>query len=161
MYRDYVVTGLGAIVLSAEMNTPRLPESKNIPLHPTISWEDDTEENRQNKELMWWSDHTYRNRKKWRFRSHTPEEKEILIAAEKFKLEHMFDYILKNYGWENAEDFYNWDQWRRRFDRCGYTPDFNYPHCRHTAQGQCDLFCPFYQGKCNYQWEDIENENNL
>lgn len=157
-----VVRGFSAAVLKAEIEAPRLPESKGIPLHPTILWEDDTEENRQSIKSGWWTDKTLKHgERKWRFRAHTPEEKAILAAAEKYKLEHMFDYLLKNYGWEYAERFYNWDQWHVKFEKCGLVPDFNYPHCRYTKEGQCDLLCPFYQGKCNYNWEDIRDENNL
>lgn len=143
----YVVTGLGAAVLVAEMNAPRLPGDKPIPLHPTINWEDDTEENRQNITTGWWT----RGTKKYRFRNHTEEEKEQMAAAEKYKLQSMFDYILEHYGWEYAEGFYNWDQWRKKFDRAGVVPNLNYPHCRYTKEGQCDLFCPFYQGKCTLE----------
>ena len=69
----------------------------------------------------------------------------------------MFDYILKNYGWEYAEGFYNWNQWREKFDRHGIVPNLKIPHCEYTGSRQCDLFCPFFEKKCTLEEKDYEN----
>ena len=49
---DYVVRGLGAAVLSAEMNVKRLPEARGISLPPTVNFEDDTVENQKLRHQM-------------------------------------------------------------------------------------------------------------
>ena len=92
-------------------------------------------------------------------KDYTEEEKRILTAAEKYKIEQMFDYILTNYGWEYAERFYNWDQWRKLFDKHGIVPNLKVPHCEYTDSRQCDLFCPFFKKKC--MLEEKYYENNL
>lgn len=150
---DYVVRGLGAAVLSAEMNVKRLPEARGISLAPTVNFEDDTVENQNNPKIVWWT----KGKRKYRFRNHTEEEKRILAAAEKYKIEQMFDYILKNYGWKYAEEFYNWKQWREKFDRHGIVPNLKIPHCEYTGSRQCDLFCPFFEKKCTLEEKDYEN----
>ena len=152
---DYVIKGLGAAVLSAEMHAEKLPEAKGISLNPVVNFEDDTIENQNNSKIVWWT----KGKKKFRFRDHTEEEKRILTAAEKYKLQQMFDYILKNYGWEYTERFYNWDQWRKLFDKHGIVPNLKVPHCEYTDSRQCDLFCPFFKKKC--MLEEKYYENNL
>ena len=141
---DYVVRGLGAAILNAEMHAKKLPEAQGISLAPIVNFEDDTVENQNNPKIVWWT----KGKKKFRLRDHTEEEKRILAAAEKYKIEQMFDYILKIYGWEYAERFYNWDQWRKLFDKHGIVPNLKVPHCEYTDSRQCDLFCPFFAGKC-------------
>ena len=153
--RDYVIRGLGAAVLNAEMHAEKLPEAKGISLNPVVNFEDDTIENQNNSKIVWWT----KGKKKFRFRDHTEEEKRILAAAEKYKIEQMFDYILRNYGWEYAERFYNWDQWRKLFDKHGIVPNLKVPHCEYTDSRQCDLFCPFFEKKCTL--EEKYYENNL
>lgn len=145
MHKDsYVVTGLGAAILNAEFHAKRLPKARSVPLAPTIRFEDDTIENQNDSKIVWWT----HGDKKYRFRNHTEEEKRILAAAEKYKIEQMFDYILNHYGWEYAERFYNCEQWREKFDRHGMIPNLKIPHCEYTKDRQCDLFCPFFAGKC-------------
>lgn len=153
--RDYVIRGLGAAVLNAEMHAKKLSEAIGISLVPIVNFEDDTIENQNNSKIVWWT----KGKKKFRFRDHTEEEKRILTAAEKYKLQQMFDYILKNYGWEYAERFYNWDQWRKLFDKHGIVPNLKVPHCEYTDSRQCDLFCPFFKKKC--MLEEKYYENNL
>ena len=152
---DYVVRGLGAAILNAEMHAKKLPEAIGISLVPIVNFEDDTIENQNNPKIVWWT----KGKKKFRFRDHTEEEKRILTAAEKYKIEQMFDYILRNYGWEYAERFYNWDQWRKLFDKHGIVPNLKVPHCEYTDSRQCDLFCPFFKKKC--MLEEKYYENNL
>lgn len=121
---DYVIRGLGAAILNAEIHAKKLPEAQGISLAPIVNFEDDTVENQNNPKIVWWT----KGKKKFRLRDHTEEEKRILAAAEKYKIEQMFDYILKNYGWEYAERFYNWDQWRKLFDKYGIAPNLKIPH---------------------------------
>lgn len=63
----------------------------------------------------------------------------------------MFDYILKNYGWFYAEKFYN-EAWRDQFAKAEVAIDLCYPHCRYTRDKQCDLNCPYFNGMCT--WEE-------
>ena len=144
---DYVIRGLGAAILNAEMHAKKLPEAQGISLAPIVNFEDDTVENQNNPKIVWWT----KGKKRFRFRDHTKEEKRILEAAEKYKIEQMFDYILKNYGWEYAERFYNWDQWRKLFDKHGIIPNLKIPHCEYAVNHQCDLFCPFFKKKCTLE----------
>ena len=144
---DYVIRGLGAAILNAEMHAKKLPEAISISLAPTVNFEDDTIENQNNPKIVWWT----KGKRKFRFRNHTEEEKRILAVAEKYKIEQMFDYILKNYGWEYAERFYNWDQWRKLFDKHGIIPNLKIPHCEYAVNHQCDLFCPFFEKKCTLE----------
>ena len=144
---DYVIRGLGAAILNAEMHAKKLPEAQGISLAPIVNFEDDTVENQNNPKIVWWT----KGKKRFRFRDHTKEEKRILEAAEKYKIEQMYDNILKNYGWEYADRFYNWDQWRKLFDKHGIIPNLKIPHCEYAVNHQCDLFCPFFKKKCTLE----------
>ena len=134
-----VVMGLGAAILIAEMEAPHVPV-----VHPTIKWEDDTEENRKDKSLMWITDHVLN--RKYRFRALTEEEKQERRKKEEAKLRFMFQYILEHYGWEYAESFYEF--WDYQFKKANVKIDSIYPHCRYTRDGQCDIFCPYFNGRC-------------
>ena len=134
-----VVTGLGAMILKAEMEAPRVPA-----VHPTIKWENDTEENRKDKSLMWITDHVLN--RKYRFRGLTQQEKQERKQKEEEKLRFMFQYILEHYGWRNAEAFRR--EWDYQFEKAGVEISFDYPHCRYTRDGQCDIFCPYFNGRC-------------
>lgn len=151
-----VVTGLGAAVLSAEMHTGRRPGSKPIEQpFPTINWEDASEEMRNDPKVMWiTSNIPFGKSKKYTFRSHTEEELEEIRLNKIYKLEHMFDYILKHYGWRYAKGFYEWDQWRKDFDKYGIVPNLNIPHCEYEVNHQCDIECPFFKGYCTYKKEE-------
>lgn len=134
-----VVTGLGAAILTAEMEAPHVPV-----VHPIINWEDDTEENRNDKSLMWITNHV--SKKTYRFRSLTEQEKKERKEKEEAKLRFMFQYILEHYGWQYAESFY--ELWDYQFKKAGVEIDSIYPHCRYTKDGQCDIFCPYFSGRC-------------
>lgn len=106
-----VVTGLDAAVLAAEVYIGRRPGSKSVQSFPTIDWEDASEEMRNDPKVMWITNDTLlKGSKKYTFRKHTKEELEEIRLNRIYKLEHMFDYILKNYGWQYAKEFYEWDQ---------------------------------------------------
>lgn len=134
-----VVKGLGAAILKAEMKAPHVPV-----IHPTIKWEDDTEENRKDKSLMWITDHVLN--RKYRFRALTEQEKQERREKEEAKLRFMFQYILEHYGWQYAEEFYEF--WDYQFKKANVEIDLAYPHCRYTKDGQCDIFCPYFYGRC-------------
>lgn len=149
-----VVTGLGAAVLSAEMHIGRRPGGKRVEPLPTIDWEDASEEMRNDPKVMWITGSTpFRKGKTFTFRDHTPEEEEEIRLNKIYKLEHMFEYILKNYGWRYAKEFYEWDQWRKDFDKYGIVPNLNIPHCQYEDNHQCDIECPFFKGYCTYEEE--------
>lgn len=154
--RPFVVTGLGAAVLNAEMRVPHIrPGGKKIDNFPTIKFEDAPPEMQNDEKRMWITDNTPLGRgRTYTFRSHTEEEKEEMRLNEIYKLEHMFDFILKHYGWKYAKEFYEWDQWREKFDKHGIVPNLNVPHCKYEKNHQCDLECPFFKGYCTYEEEE-------
>ena len=136
-----ILDKLGSMIIQAELRAPHVPV---IP--KTIKWEDDTEENRNNPKIMWITNSALN--KKYRFIGETPEEKEYKQKQKEKKLRFMFDYIRENYGWEYAEIFYL-KVWENIFKRDGVEIDLTYPHCQYTKDGQCDLLCPYFSGKCN------------
>lgn len=120
-------------------------------MHPVIYFEDASEKMKNDDSIMWVEDHVFH--KTFTFRSHTEEEKEEMRLNEIYKLEHMFEFILKHYGWKYAKEFYEWDQWREKFDKYGIIPNLNIPHCKYEKNHQCDLECPFFKGYCTYKEE--------
>lgn len=149
----FIVTGLGAAVLIAERHIGRRPGGKKIDPYPTIKWEDASEEMRNDPKVMWITTHTHGERK-YTFRRHTEEEKEEIRLNEIYKLEQMFSFILEHYGWKYANEFYEWDSWREKFDKHGIVPNLNIPHCKYEKNHQCDLECPFFKGHCTYEEEE-------
>lgn len=150
-----VVTGLGAAVLSAEIHIGKRPGSKPVEPFPTINWEDAPEEMRNDPKVMWIINNTLlKGSKKYTFRKHTEEELKEIHLNKIYKLEHMFDYILKKYGWRYAKEFYEWDQWKKEFDECGIIPNLNIPHCKYEINHQCDIECPFFKSYCTYREEE-------
>lgn len=149
-----VVTGLGAAVLSAEMHTGLRPGGKRVDRFPTVNWEDASEEMKNDPNIMWITSHMGHEKKKYTFRRPTEEEIEEARLNKIYKLEHMFEYILKNYGWRYAKGFYEWDQWRKDFDKYGIVPNLNIPHCQYEDNHQCDIECPFFKGYCTYEEEE-------
>lgn len=153
--KAFIITGLGAAVLSAEAHIGRRPGSKRIDPYPTIKWEDASPETQNDPEVMWIIDNTPLGRgRKYCFRAHTEEEKKEIRLNKIYKLEHMFEYILKNYGWRYAKGFYEWDQWQKDFDKYGIVPNLNIPHCQYEDNHQCDIECPFFKGYCTYEEEE-------
>lgn len=152
----FVVTGLGAAVLNAETFVGIRPGSKKVNPYPTIKWEDASEEMRNDPKVMWITNNIGlgKNGSTYTFRSHTEEEKEEIRLNEIYKLEHMFDFILKHYGWKYAKEFYEWDQWKEKFDKHGIVPNLNIPHCQYEKNHQCDIECPFFKGYCTYEKEE-------
>jgi len=147
--RAFIVSGLGAAVLNAEMEIDD-PPFPNIPAFPKIYWEDATEEQRQDKDIMWVTAPMFGKTRKYFLRSYTNEEKEIIKKREKWRLEQMFDYILKVYGWEYAIKFYQDSSWSDKFKKYNIVIDTRIPHCKY-ANGQCDLFCEYLSsGRCEY-----------
>lgn len=153
----YVVKGLSACILDAEIHTPRAPKSEQIRKNPVITWEEDNKENQINNKLGWINF----NGQKWRFCAYTEEEKEIMAKQEREKLEHMFEYILNKYGWNYAEQFYLNSSWSHKFKKNNLKIELNRPHCIYSEDKQCDILCPYFCGKCNYFKEDKNEQNNL
>lgn len=141
----YAVKGLGACILDAELHSPKRKVSTHV--SPTIAWKEDTEENRKNEKLGWMDFMG----DKWRFAALSEEQKEQIAIHEKEKLKFMFNYILRQYGWKYAEDFYFNTSWAEKFKKAGIKIEIDYPHCKYTKDKQCDLFCPHFRGKCDYK----------
>lgn len=153
----FILSGLSAAVLNAELHIDRRPGSKQIDFCPTIAWDEASEEMRNNPKILWFKDKTLLKRhggEKYTFRSYTDEEKEEIRLNQIYKLEQMFDFILKNYGWQYAKQFYEWDQWRKEFDKYDTVPNLNIPHCKYEKNYQCDIECPFFKGYCTYKEEE-------
>lgn len=150
----FVVRGLGAAVLTAETHVPHIrPGGKKVDLHPVIYYEDAPQELKDDKKVIWISG-PFDDSKTYTFRKHTEEEKEEMRLNEIYKLERMFEFILKHFGWRYAKEFYEWDQWREKFDKHGIVPNLNIPHCKYEKNHQCDIECPFFKGYCTYKEEE-------
>lgn len=143
----FVVKGIDAIILNAEMSVPKPHEAKWSYSHPTVNWEDDTEENRNDPKIMWMTSSMDGCQKKYRFRALTPEERARITDARRIYLMRVYTYILENYDYESARAYYN--RRKKEFDEVEAVPEFNIPHCEYTKDRQCDLFCYYYkEGKC-------------
>lgn len=145
----FVVKGVDAIILNAEMSVPKPREAGWKYSNPTVNWEDDTEENRNNPKIMWITSSMGGHKKKYRFRALTPEERVRITDARRIYLMNVYTYILEKYDYESARIYY--DRRKEEFDDVGIVPELNIPHCKYTTDGQCDLFCPYYkEGKCTW-----------
>lgn len=145
------VSGYSAAVLLAEMHTPKKrPGSKKIDPYPKITWEEASEEMQNDPKVLWINSpsmgkHTYRRC--------TPEEKEEIRLNQIWRVNQQAKYLLEHYGWEYAERF------ARKRENITEIDFSTIPHCQYTIDKQCDLFCPFFKGYCEYKEE--ENDNNL
>ena len=70
--------------------------------------------------------------------------------AAKIKILNMYDYLLNNYGWDYADYFWNYSRGGSEKIKKYNLKEKKLPHCKCTKDGQCDLFCPYFCGKCNY-----------
>lgn len=137
-----IVTGLGSAILDADMHV----ETKgNAPL-PTVTWEEASEEVRNDPNISWISMPITGN--KFFYRKYTKEEKKQLFTYNQQRLLNMFDYILNKYGWEYAEGFYNTR--RNDFKKYNVEIDLKIPHCKYNKDNQCDITCAFFNGRCCY-----------
>lgn len=148
------VSGLGAHILLAEINWNIDGKYSRPPQVAILRWEDATEE--QRKKDGWINDRV--NNEKYRFRQHTEQEKEQIKIYETAKLKGMYDYLLIHYGFDEAEEFYNIPSWHQRFEKYNVVINNKIEICKYE-NGQCDLFCHFYQnGICTANLEQ-EQEN--
>lgn len=154
----FTISGLDAAILSAEIKVGNSPKILDNILYPTIDWEDASEEMKKDPTVLWITSHMFNGDRKYTYRERTKEEKKILRLNKVWRLEHMFDYILKNYGWEYAEGFYFHKNWHEKFKKLNITPKLKVPHCKYTYDGsyQCDMFCPFFDCKCTYNAEVLD-----
>jgi hypothetical protein len=145
----FVVTGANAAIMDAGMKVPRYrPDSMRINPHQVIYY-DEAPEELKNDPTVWW---TRWNGRKQTIKKLTDEEKEDLRLDKEWRLMEMFNYILNHYGWQTADFFYNKSSWKEKFDEAEIVPDLIIPHCKYCADGQCDMSCLFFTGKCAYPW---------
>ena len=150
--RAFVVTGYGAARLMAETTVKSTrPGGKRVPPCPCIYWEDATEEMRNDPNRIWF---TESGRNKKTFRRHTPEEKEEIRLNQIWRLEQIYLVLLNKYGWKYAERFA--EEEKEKFEKYNIKINSKIPHCEYTQSGQCDLFCPFFNKKCLYKGEKID-----
>ena len=145
--RAFVVTGLGAAILDAEMS---VKTKCKVPLIPRrILWEEASEGMRNDPNVIWLMDATVLGQgKKYCFRTYTKEEKEELCKYQQQRLLDEFNYILNKYGWEYAEGFYHMR--KHRFEEYNVEINLKIPHCKYNKDNQCDIFCTFFNGRCCY-----------
>lgn len=145
--RAFVVTGLGAAILDAEMSVKTKCKVSRMPRK--ILWEEASEEMRNDPDIMWIMDATVLGQgKKYCFRQYTKEEKEKLRKYQRQRLLDEFDYILNKYGWEYAEGFCN--ARKHRFEEYNIKVNLKIPHCEYSKDNQCDITCAFFNGRCSY-----------
>lgn len=150
-----ILTGLDAAIMNAEIKVPRRPNGKIINMYPIIKFGDASKEMQEDKKMKWIIDDTHFGKNRtFIFRKHTEEEKEEMRLNEIYKLEQMFDFILKHYGWQYAKEFYKCEHWRKKFDKYNIIPNLNIPHCQYEKNHQCDIECPFFKGYCAYEEEE-------
>ena len=138
-----ILRGYDAAVLQAESVIPPVrPGGKYVPRHPKVLWEDATEEMRKNS--VWFTSFMY---PKFAFRKHTEEEKEELRLNQEWRVNGIVKYLSKYYGWRYAEQY---AQQHNDIVKI----ELRMPHCRNLENEQCDLFCPYFKGRCIYQKED-------
>lgn len=143
-----IVSGYSAVVLNAETNTPnKRPGGKKIDPYPKIFWEEASEEMRNDPKVMW----IISLGRKYTWRKHTLEEKEEIRLNKIWRVNQQAKYILENYGWEYAERF------ARERENVTEIDFSTIPHCLYTKDKQCDLFCPFFKGYCEYKEEKDDN----
>ena len=98
------------------------------------------------------------NNEKYRFRQHTEQEKEQIKIYETAKLKGIYNYLLGHYGFDEAEKFYNIPSWHQKFEKYNVVINHKIEICKYE-NGQCNLFCHFYQsGMCRADLEQ-EQEN--
>ena len=147
--RCFVVTGLGAAILDAEMNVKT--RCKVSLRRKTMNWEEAPEEMRNDPSIMWITDKTSPGKvRKYRFCKYTEEEKEELHKYQQQRLLDEFDYILNKYGWEYAEGFYHMR--KHRFEEYNLEINLKIPHCKYSEDNQCDVTCAFFNGRCCYAY---------
>jgi hypothetical protein len=149
----FIAKGLDAIILEADMAIPQIRPGGNKMINYNqrmIFWETAPTAMKEDPSVEWrtvWG-------KKMALRRLTDEEKAEMKLNQAWRIEEMFNYILKKYGWKSAYKFYNIKSWRKKFDDAGFVPNFKIPHCKYEEGGQCDLECPFFKGECVYE-EDL------
>ena len=143
--RAFVVTGLRAAILDAEMSVKTKCKVPRMPRR--ILWEDAPEEMRNDPSIVWITDKTSSGRvRKYRFcKKYTKEE---LRKYQQQRLLDEFDYILNKYGWKYAEGFYN--ARKDRFKEYDVEVNLKIPHCEYSKDNQCDITCAFFNGRCSY-----------
>ena len=143
--KNYVLTGYAAAKLRAinDIGLVR-PGGKAIPPLSYINWEDASEEIKNDVNISWWNGRA--------IRPHTQEEKEEIKLNEQWRIVQIYNFLLQTYGWEYAELY------KKENKKIIVLYDIKLeeaiPHCKYVEDGQCDLFCCFFNGGCNY-------ENNL
>lgn len=166
----FVIDGLGAAIFEADMEWNEYTQTPycKVPAIPKIYWEDASEEERKTGNWITFynkSPQKYTwSQQKYKFREHTEAELQELENYEIKRLKGMYKYLLDNYGWIIAQDFYNTPEWNKKFKNYNLKMENNLPHCKYTEEGQCNLFCDFYTSN-GCQWtpesEDCRNDNNL
>jgi hypothetical protein len=146
-----IVTGLSAAILDAEIHCNSIrPGGMRINQRPMIKWSEASEELKQNPNAVWMK---IDNNERYIYRELTKEEKEEIKLNKQYKLNSMFKYILKYYGWQTAVRFYKDSSWSKKFEKLEVAIDLRFPHCKYNKMHQCDLKCPFFDKQCTYEGE--------
>lgn len=145
--KAFIVDGLDAAILDAEINTKTKCKVSTIPKR--IMWEDASEEMRNDPKVMWHASDILFDGKKYCYSFPTKEEREEIKAYKQQRLIDEFNYILNKYGWEYAERFYHIR--KHKFEKYNIEIDLKIPHCKYNKENQCDITCPFFNGQCSYE----------
>lgn len=142
-----ILQGYGAARLMADFHSPKVQRKEDIvDRFARIKWKDASEEQRKN--LNWIED--FQGNKT----AHLPLTEEQKIQLNKNKQYHyrkMYEYLIKNYGWEYGERFYQekgLNCSKIKFELCK-TP---------LEKGQCNLLCHYYKKGCSLK-EGLNIEN--
>ena len=125
----------------ADANSPnKRLDSKGFPCIKRLMWEDATQEQRE--KLTWIKG----LRGTYAFVHPTKEEEKEIWLDRQYHMRQMLYYILENYG----IDIFNKviERYKAAFDKYDVNTNIDFKHCEYA--GQCDLFCPFYCGGCQF-----------
>lgn len=140
--------GYDAALLIAQTEVSKIrPGGKKIPLINILKWEDATEEQKQDTNLLWIKSPLMG---KYTYRKLTKEEKEEQHLNHVWRQEQIVLYLLEHFSWRYAA----W--YAQECKTAGININLNVPYCRNSAQ--CTFFCPFYSKGCTYKEDnDVNN----
>ena len=125
---------------SASLNAPtRRPNSKKISRLVRLWWRDATQEQKEDKNLVWMnSTHGI-----YCFLPLTEADAKELWLDNQYHAREMLKYILEHYDINTYNKVTN--AYKDEFERYGVQTKC----C--DVDGQCNLLCPYYRGGCRYE----------
>ena len=144
-----ILDNYASACLIADLEAPMIrPGGKKVDRFKRIKWKDATEEQREN---LTWVRYGLDGPKTAHIPLTSQEKEEVRLNEEKIPIyaiagnHDSCQYLLDNFGVEYAKRFAEANK---------VNIDLNVPYCLNN--NQCNLFCPFYKGRC-MKGENDEN----